>query len=213
MYITEMYSDVELKNELPNFLAQTTANAAVLGVTPADIDALGDNIVVFNDAMDDVVATKAAAKAAVSAKNDAAYILRKQIGSFSQTWRANDAVPDETLAKVNVPPHATGGSQTPATPPTSLSYSMVNASTLGLKWNANGNKAGTVYNLETSSNGETGWTMVRSTTKTKAQLTGTPGEPLYIRVRAVRGDSTSLPSNSIVIWAGSGSGSGLELAA
>ncbi|MBL8059294.1 MAG: fibronectin type III domain-containing protein [Chthonomonas sp.] len=208
-----MYSDVELKNELPNFLAQTTANATELGVTAEEIDLLTDNIALFDSTMDDVVATKAAAKAAVSAKNEAAYTLRRQISSFSQTWRANDAIPNETLDKVNVPPHATGGTHTPATAPSTLDFTMVSASTFNLKWSANGNKPATVYNIETSPNGLTDWVMVRSTTKTKAQLSGTPGDPLFIRIRAVRGDSTSLPSNIATIWPLGGSGTGLELAA
>ncbi len=200
MYITEMKSDVTLQNELANFLAQTTANATELGVTPAEVDLLTDNIAAFEAGMSSVVATKAAAKAAVTAKNEAAATLRAQIASFAQTWRANQAVKNSTLADVNVPPHATGGSTTPATQPTDLNFTLPTETTVLLKWSRNGNKQGTVFNVQTSPTGTGNWTVSKITTATKATFTGTPGTPIYFRVIAIRGQSTSAPSNMTVVW-------------
>ncbi|MBL8059078.1 MAG: fibronectin type III domain-containing protein [Chthonomonas sp.] len=195
-----MKSDVMLQNELANFLAQATANADELGVEPAEIELLTDNIAAFEAGMSSVVATKAAAKAAVSAKNEAAATLRAQIASFAQTWRANQAVKNSTLADVNVPPHATGGSSTPATQPTDLNFTLPTETTIALKWNRNGNKPGTVFNVQTSPTGTGNWTVSKITTATKATFTGTPGTPIYFRVIAIRGQSTSAPSNMTVVW-------------
>lgn len=200
MYITEMKSDVMLQNELANFLAQTIANDAELGVDVGEIQALTDNIEAFEAAMTDVTATKAAAKAAVTAKNEAAATLRAQIASFAQTWRANPAIENSTLDKVNVPPHATAGTHTPAVQPTDLNFTLPTETTIALKWGRNGNKPGTVFNVQTSPTGTGNWTVSKITTATKATFTGTPGTPIYFRVIAIRGQSTSAPSNMTVVW-------------
>ncbi len=199
-FITETRSDTELLVQLPNFLTQTSANATELGVTPAQIEELSDNITLFTTDMENVVAKKAAAKAAVTAKNASRSTIKAQIGAFAKTWRANVAVSDETLSKLNVPPHATAGTQTPPVTPTELSYSINTENAITLRWKRNGNKSGTIFNVESSSNGVSGWSVVRTTTATKAALTGTPGVSVWLRVVAIRGESSATPTNPVVIW-------------
>lgn len=212
-FITETRSDVALKAQLPTFLANATANADDLGLTAPEIEALGELFDTFTLDMDSVDAAKLASKAAVSAKNESASVVREQIAQYAKTWRANPAIKDSVLADMNVPPHQTQGSQTPAVPPTNLSFSFSGTGLIDLTWKRGGNKSGTVYNIQTREGTTGAWSVAFTTTKTKATISGNPGTPLYIRVVAIRGASVSAPSNGIDIWADGGSGEVIQLAA
>lgn len=212
-YITELKSDVALRNAAPTFSKRTTANKVVLKVAPGDLTALDASIATFETSMDAVDEAKLALKSAVTSKNAAAKALRTKIGAFAKTWRADLTIPNAVLDDVNVPPHETQGSSTPATTPTELSYTLNAQNEIALKWKSNGNKSGTVYNVQTSETGSGTWTVAFTTTKKKATVTGTPGTPLYIRVVAIRGGSVSAPSTPVAVWLGSGEGFALAVAA
>lgn len=199
MWITELKSDAKLRNQVINFLEQTALNADELGATLEEIELLTDNIEAFAQDMDHVVATQTAARSAVAAKNASRATLRAQIAQFSKTWRANPSISDATLAQLNVPPHQTPGNHSPTTTPTSLGYSVNTENLITLRWDANGNKKGTIYNVEASGDG-TNWSVVRTTTSKKTQLTGVPGQTLYFRVIAIRSERAATPTQPIVVW-------------
>lgn len=205
-YITEDRSDVELLNQLPNFVAKATANASVLGLTPGQLTALGDEATVFSESMAAVVSTRATARGAVQTKNRDRATVRATIAQYAKTWRANPAIPESVLAELNVPPRQGQGSSTPPVTPSELSYSINTESVATLRWKRNGNKQGTVFNVERSSNGVSGWTVANTSTTTKAIFQTTPGVTVYYRVVALRGQQSSTPTTPVVIWPSAGTG-------
>ncbi len=205
-YITEERSDALFLVQLPNFLATVTNNLPTLGLDIPDVDDLIAEIGAFDDAMENVVTTKAVAKSAVSAKNAARTIIKARIARYAKTWRANLAIPDSLLAELNVPPHQTQGSSTPPVTPTELSYSINTENVISIRWKRNGNKPGTVFNVETSSNGVSGWTVAKTTTTSKVTFNGTPGVTIYFRVVAIRNGQLATPTMPIVVWPTTGPG-------
>ncbi len=82
-----------------------------------------------------------------------------------------------------------------------------------LSWKRNGNRSGTVFNIEGSSDGTSGWTVVGTTTKAKIGLAGSPGTTWYLRVVAIRAGQSATPTNPVVVWPTQSSAAGLQLAA
>lgn len=205
-YITEERSDAELLNQLPTFVSRAIANSTVLGLDADQIQELSSLVTGFSTSMGQVQTTRNAAKSAVKAKNGARGSVRSLVGQLAKTWRANPAIPESVLADMNVPPRQGQGSTTPPVTPSDLSYSINTQGVATLRWKRNGNKQGTVFNVERSSNGVSNWAVVNTSTTTRAVFQTTPGVTVYYRVVAIRGQQSSTPTNPIVVWPTAGNG-------
>ena len=211
-YITEETADAPLVTKLTNFKAASEANKTVLGLTPADITAMGTLYTAFSTAYAASENAKAAAKQAVTAKNAAKKAARANVAGWSKIWRANPAISDAILDALMLAPHNTPASTTPPTTPTNLVATVNGEGVISLKWGRNGNKPGTIFNIETSDSPSGNWTIFDSTTKAKFDYAGTPGTSVWFRIVAKRDGQSAAPTNPISVWAG-GSGRSLKFAA
>ena len=100
-----------------------------------------------------------------------------------------------------------------ATQPLALVASADGNGNIELRWKRNGNSAGTTFLIEYRLTATAAWSILGSTTKAKFFHTSAPGSYIEFRVTAQRADNESLPSTSVVLWGGSGSGESFELKA
>lgn len=199
-YITAIQSDVELSNVLGSFLSAAADNADALGMSPEAIEELGIKITDFKARMASVNAQRAAYHASVTAKDESAADLRKELGRLSKTWRAKDTIDDSLLAELRVAPHETPPTFTAVTTPRALVFRADAQGNIRLKWDRNGNTRGTIFQIEASYDRTRTWQIVRTTTASKATLHSNVGEQVLYRVAAVRGGVTSVASSPIVVW-------------
>lgn len=204
MYITEENIDSQLNVDFPTFISNANKHKVALGLTSADLTAITNALTAFSTGLSASNAAKAAAKAAVTSKNDAKATAKAEISKWAKIWRANQAISDSILDDMMLPPHSTPGTRTAPTTPNNFSFSVTSQGTINMKWGRNGNTSGTIFNVESSSNGKTGWSVAGSTTKTKFSINGNPGTTVYFRVVAIRNSQSATPTNPIVVWPSSG---------
>jgi hypothetical protein len=82
-----------------------------------------------------------------------------------------------------------------------------------LKWDRSGNANGTMFLIESSLNGQTGWELVDVTTKvTYDHIDQIPGQRQFYRIKSKRASTTSPACPPEVVYANGGEG-GLSVAA
>jgi hypothetical protein len=111
----------------------------------------------------------------------------------------------ELLAQLNLAPKSTKRSRTTPTQPLNLVANVDSVGEVKLSWKRNGNIQTTTFWIQTQEPGDTSWTLVGTTTKTKFTFTGNPiGQELSFRVIAVRREIESTPSFAVTIFGGAG---------
>ncbi len=201
MYITEEQSDSKLLVAMQSFLVNAEANEAALGLDAETIGALTLAYNGFKAKLDAATLAKTESKQATAEKNDSKADARALIAQFAQEWRANPAIPDSLLDLMTVPNRQSNGTRTPPTQPLGLEIRIGTGET-SLSWNKNGNKYGTVYNIETAPSGTGPWTTFDITTRSKIQFIWPAGESVWFRVSAKRNQQTSAPSLPLALYPG-----------
>lgn len=209
-YITEIVADGDLNTALANFNTVCAANAATLGLTPADITAIGTAATGFNTSLNAATAAKATAKSSVDAKVVQKKTSRAVVSKYAKIFRANQAVPDSLLEQLMLPHHKTNGSKTPPAQPLDLVGSADGNGLVKLKWKRNGNIQSTQFLLEVRTDPAGNWSISGATTQTKFSYQAVPGSYIAFRVTATRRDLSSPPSTPFALWE-NGGGPGLEL--
>lgn len=212
-YITEERADTLFSTDCATFVANATANKATLGVTPEQLEAMTTIFDAYSASLTAANDAKAAARAAVSAKNAAKSAAHDEVMNWAKVWRADASIPDSILADLLLPPHVTPGTKTAPSTPTNFTFTITPEGVVQLSWKRNGNRSGTVFNIEGSSDGTSGWTVVGTTTKAKIALAGSPGTTWYLRVVAIRAGQSATPTNPVVVWPTQSSRAALQLAA
>lgn len=200
-YITEENSDPKLAQAMSTFLTNAEKNEEILGLDAGSIGAFSAAFQAFEGALDDADEAKADSKAKVSAKNDKKRFAKNLIAQFAQAWRADPSIPDSVLDQMLVPNRANGGTRTPPTMPLNLRLSVDSAGEVSLGWDRNGNKYGTIFNVEIASSATGTYATYDMTTKAKMKYQGTPGVPIWFRVNAKRNGFSSGYSLPISLWA------------
>jgi hypothetical protein len=200
-YITEENSDPKLAIAMNTFLTNAAKNEDILGLDAESIGAFSAAFAAFQNALDDADEAKAESKAKTSTKNDKKQDAKELIAQFAQAWRANPDIPDAVLDQMLVPNRANGGTRTPPTIPVNLRLTVDSTGEISLAWGRNGNKYGTIFNVETASSATGTYTTFDMTTKAKMKYPGTPGVPVWFRVNAKRNGFSSGYSLPISLWA------------
>lgn len=201
MYITEELSDGKLLVAMTTFLANAEANEEALGLdtkTLGDISAAFAN---FRAKVNSASAARAASVQATAEKNDEKADARALIAQFALEWRANPAIPDSLLDLMMVPNRQNGGTRTPPTQPKDLKITIGGGDT-SLAWNRNGNKQGTVFNIESARSANGPWTTFDITTRSKILFNWPAGESIWFRVSAKRNNQTSPFSLPLALYPG-----------
>lgn len=177
----------------------TFANLATCGLTPAQFAEIEDAANAFTAAYEASQAAKATAHGLVVTKDEVRASAEAIFRQYAQMIVNNPAVPTALKGQLNltIAPTPAG----PVVPPANLNVTGYANGANELKWNRNGNGAGTIFVIEAKIGAETEWTQIGTTTKTKFTSGGnTPGEQAAYRIYATRGDETSEPSNEAIVY-------------
>ena len=211
-YITEEKSDPKLAQQMNVFLTNANKYESELGLDAQAIGSFSIAFTAFQNALGDSNEARVEAKDKVTLKNDKKQDARELIAQFAQQWRANPDIPDNILDAMMVPNRATAGTRTPPTIPINLRLTVDSTGEISLAWDRNGNKYGTIFNIEIAGSATGNYTTYDMTTKAKIKFQGTPGVPIWFRVNAKRNGLSSGYSLPISLWA-SGTTEVLNIAA
>lgn len=211
-YITTKDSDLELLDGWSNFAAVATNNQAALQLSASEVAEITNAVALFVSDYGSMVRARIAAQAATTQKDDTRSSTRAVINKWAKIFRANEAISDALLTELLLAPHQTPGSSTTPTQPLDLVANSNGEGWTQLKWNRNGNKPGTTFQIWQKSSATDLWVMVGSTTKTRWTTALVVGKYAAFQVIATRASMASIASTPIVLWH-SGETFGSELAA
>lgn len=203
-YITEIDADGDLNTAVANFNTVCIANAATLSLTPANLTEIAAAATSFEGSLNSAIASKATSKGLVEAKDLQKKATKAVISKYAKIFRANLAVPDNLLDQLMVPHHKTPGTKTPPTEPLDLTASADGNGLVLLKWNRNGNRAGTQYFIEVRTDPQAEWTISGGTTKVQFSYQAAPGVYIAFRIVAARNGMTSPASVPVSLWENGG---------
>lgn len=182
-------------------IAQIKANAALYGVSDAEMLALEAKASAFQTELTAVDAAKNAQTAAVARKDATRMALEKDYRALVQRIHVNPAITDEHKAAAGIPMRDTV--RTSAMPPSPLDL-VVSAQSNGtnyLAWNRNGAPERTDFVIEARTAPSEAWVMVGSVSATQFQHTGQkPGVSVSYRVSARRGKYQSEPCAPVGVY-------------
>ena len=199
-------NDLQRKPELALLEMASTA-AEVIGSAPVSYGITAQTALqlmaakdTFDEAIKEAAAAHAAAKALTTAKLEARDQLVSIMSSIGAVMYRTPTVTNQMIERAGYAVHDTHKSAPSVDEPINLLAYPASNGSVKLVWSRNGNKIGTIFNVETRTENGT-WTIVASTTKAKATLTGFPsGVTAWFRIRATRDGIASLPSNETSIY-------------
>ncbi len=195
--------------QLADFIAQavgafSAGDPALYGLTPAKVTALQNAGTALGSAITAAIATEAAFRADIQAKENARQTALDNVSLCAGLMYATPGVTDEMVAAAGFQPRDT--EKTPIVPqePTGL-FATPNANgTVFLGWTRNGNPYGVDFVIEVSADGSS-WAQQTVTKKKSVTLEGfAPGVAKWFRVKAVNRGLTSVPSLPVSIYAPGG---------
>lgn len=186
---------------ITNFQTVAAANAAALGLDPAELTSISDAKTQFNNAF---AAQEAARAASIGATGLADQEWRQAldlVAAFNAQFQAIPGISPELLGELGLNVPGGGGGSVPVYTPSDLSALGCSNGVNSLKWKRNGNEGGTVYVIEAAYDGTNDWQIVDNATRTKYDHTGQePGRFVRYRVTAQRGTTKSNPSGTASVY-------------
>lgn len=198
-----------------NFSKKVSEYEAQLGVDAGELEEIQDAGIAYQEALANVIEAKASYEASVINKNNAKLnsinVNRKYVAQF----QAIPNLSEEVFQSLDIPARHTSGTRSAAATPSGLiATAQVNGG-VTLKYARNGNSQSTTFTIQQSDDEGATWSNIYSSSKTRVNLAGyTPGVSIWFRVFATRNNTSSAPTQPVVIWAnGSPEFGGLEVAA
>lgn len=188
--------------QLATFFDNVAANSLQLGLTDLQVDELMAKYGQLSAAMAAVREAKVLLAAAVTEKDHQRGQMREIVSALARNWRADLALPDTLLEKLMLAPHRPGRSIREVQRPTELIVEGDGLGKVTLTWATAGNIRGTVYVIEQAATYGGPWTIVDSQTASKYVTQHEPGQPIWLRVWARRGNRRSHASLPVGLWGG-----------
>ena len=203
-------NDLIYKQWLANFAAKCEVYEAATGLTEPQILAMQSQSAIFSATMTDLEAAKLALKSATQAKDTDRKTSSAMARTLAKQIKGAPGMTDAILADLGILASATAG---PVVTVTGLDVTGCDDGVNKLKWDRTGNAPGTMFLIETSFDGLTGWELVDVTTKvTYDHVDQIPGQRQFYRIKSKRASTTSPACPPEVVYANGGE-SGLSLAA
>lgn len=212
-FITEIRKDAEFVTAMQAFNLNCNNNKVVLGLSTTDLAEIASAATTAQTQLNNWEAARTAARAARVTKSNTLKSSRTVLSKWAKIFHGNLAVPDSVLSQLMLPPHASPRTITSPAQPLALYADSDGNGNIELRWKRNGNISGTTFLVEYRLTASASWSVLGSTTKAKYFHNSAPGSYIEFRITAQRGDSASLPSTSVVLWGGTGSGESFELKA
>jgi hypothetical protein len=174
-----------------NLIKKITDNKAALPITADKIVALEERRDSHAAKLDAQAEADAAAQAATREINDDRKLSNEDISFINTTFKADKTIPRELLLDMGFKV-SDGKTSTPPNEPTNLTVVPNVAGYTDLKWDRNGNKPSTIYEIESQTGESAEWKYVDSINGTKYRhLNQRAGVQVVYRVRAKRAGQTS----------------------
>jgi hypothetical protein len=198
-------SKSELRVMMQAFASVAAANAATLGLNPANVTEINNQQTLYAATVTEQQNAQAAARGAVADCTAEKADTIELIGRYAAIFKANPAVSDELIAQLGLPPRNNGGDHLPVYDPANLAATGCSNGVNKLNWERNGNFPGVTYLIEAAYDGTTDWELIDAVSKTRYEHTDqTPGREVSYRVFAKRRNLKSGPSNTATIYLGGG---------
>lgn len=194
-------TDNQLDDLFKQFLSVVGVAPTTYGLTAGNITALTNYQEQFGDAITNVVATRAAAKAATQTRDLSRTDALTFFGQLLATIYKNPSVTDAMIAEAGLVPR--DGTRTKKVPyqPANLNAVPTPSGSVTLTWEPNGNAYGITYVVEYQAPGAESWTFLGTSTKRRETYFGfAPGTEVWFRVTATRNSQTSEPSYPASIY-------------
>lgn len=186
---------------ITNFQTVAAANAAALGLDPAELTSISNAKTEFNNALAAQETARAASIGATALADQEWGQALDLVASFNAQFQAIPGISPELLAELGLNVPGGGGGTVPVYAPSDLGVLGCSNGINTLKWSRNGNESGTVYVIEAAYDGTSDWQIVDNSTRTKYSHTGQePGRFVRYRVIAQRGTTKSGPSNTASVY-------------
>ena len=189
---------------LGNFVTVVNANLATAGLVAADLTPITTLQTSLSANISDVEAKKAALASATQTKDATKEAVIQKVRALVNRIQANAAVTAALKAQMGITTR--DGSHYPQSPvvPNQLMAELLSDGSIELDWNRNGNSPGTQFVIECRVLPSANWQLLNVVTKTSFLHSGHAiGAGLEYRIKARKGNETSIASNVAVIHAGS----------
>lgn len=199
---------------LQNFISVANANLAQTGLTADQVNDLNDLATDLSNAFGVANATRNAAKMATVTQRDARRSAAELARQLAQIVQKHPGATEQL--KIDLGLTAPPAPHVPVEPqvPTGLSATVDPQGVVHLKWEANGNKRGTTYVLQTREGSSGPWQYVASMTRRSHKDYGREaGVTRQYRVRAERAAGVSMFSAAAIIYNPGGQSLELNVAA
>lgn len=185
---------------LTNFLEKIDTNIADLPITPEQLSALITRRTALQNKLTTATAAEQALAAAVIALTDEHKETKEEVGYYNTIFKANKTIPRELLADMGLKV-SQGKTSPPPNEPLNLTVSPNVAGYTDLKWDKNGNKPNTIYDIEGQYAGSPDWVHIESVNGAKYRhLNQQVGKQVVYRVRARRAGQESAWSSPAVAY-------------
>ena len=193
-------SNAEFLPWLVNLITIINENRADLPITAAQIAALEARRDSHETKLNAQTATDEAAKAATRDINDDRVLSNAEVSFINTVFKANKSIPRELIIQMGFRV-SEGRTSPPPNEPTNLIVMPNAAGYTDLKWNKNGNKPNTIFEIEAQYEGNPNWTYVDAVQGIKYRhLNQTVGKQVVYRIRAKRAGQESAFSSSAVAY-------------
>jgi hypothetical protein len=195
------FRDTEIPPYTRQYAAAAEIHKILLKIEEADVTLMRGKTVEFEDCLNAVVAAESALKEAIQAKDHCRISLEDMYNGYTNQFQPNPDCTDEIRAALNIT--IRDKKTTPNLPqkPEELNADGSPTGVNHLNWKPGDNKKGMQYVIEAMKAGETAFTMVDFTSKTKYDHKGQkPGVQITYQVRAKKGELLSAPSNAAVVY-------------
>lgn len=177
-----------------------------VGLTAPEISGFGTTVDTYSTALSSVEAAKASYDAFYEAFMTEKASMVKLMRKYNNRMQASSGITNAKRAEIGLP--IPSSSSTPVVPQTvtGLLATPYANGTVRLKWNRSGNAETVTFSIEVSED-SVAWDYLTAVTKTNIRLTDfAPGVTKYFRIVATRGTLQAVPSETVVIYSGSGGG-------
>jgi hypothetical protein len=190
--------DQALNAWLQTFNNVCNINKTELGLSNADLTAIGNAYGQFSDDMVALDSAKSAYQGIVTGKNKTKSGSTTVVRTFARKFKANPAVSEATLRSLGI---VANNSVTPVVPVTNLVVTGCDDGVNKLKFDRATNSQGTMFIIEYREEGQSDWKFAASITRTTFNHEDqTPGQKQYYRVISTRAGKSSTPCPPAVVY-------------
>lgn len=203
-------NDATYETWLANFAAKCDTYETLIGFTAEQLGAISLQSTGFATSMNNLEEAKLALKTTAQAKDTSKKTSTALARSYAKQIKGTQGVTNAILADFGILASSSVG---PVVTVTNLNVVGCDDGVNKLKWDRTGNANGTMFLIESSFDGLTGWELVDVTTKvTYDHIDQIPGQRQFYRIKSKRASTTSPACPPEVVYANGGEG-GLSIAA